>query len=325
MEPADARFPAVALGDGHYESYYLKAADPAGRRGLWLRYTVHKRLGEQAVGSLWATLFDEDGPHAAKVTLEPDQLGSQGGDYVQIGESRIGPDGAAGVVPDLAAWELSFMGDAPPFEYLPRPWMYTAKLPRTKALSLRPAIHVSGTATFGDRTVELRDWPGMIGHNWGSEHAERWIWMHGTAFEQEPDAWFDVTLGRLKLGPWTTPWVANGCLCLGGVRHRLGGIERTRATKVDETAERATFTLPGRGIEIRGEVSAPHRDVVGWIYSDPTGPQHHTAHSSIADMTLTILRPNRDTLTLTARGGATYELGMREHDHGIPIQPFGDP
>jgi hypothetical protein len=27
---------------------------------------------------------------------------------------------------------------------------------------------------------------------------------------------------------------------------------------------------------------------------------------------------------LNVRGAAAYELGMRERDHGIPIQPFGD-
>jgi hypothetical protein len=42
-------------------------------------------------------------------------------------------------------------------------------------------------------------------------------------------------------------------------------------------------------------------------------------------MTLTVARRDRPPLTLTVAGGATYELGMREHDHGIPIQPFGDP
>ena len=325
MDPADARFPAVDLAAGHYESFYLKAADPAGRRALWLRYTVHKRPGERPVGSLWATLFDEEGPHAAKVSLSADQLGSGGADHVRIGESRIGADGATGTVAGLASWELTFTGDAPPFAYLPRPWMYTAKLPRTKALSLRPAIWASGTVTVGERTVELRDWPGMIGHNWGAEHAERWIWMHGTSFEEQPEAWFDVTLGRLKLGPWTTPWVGNGCLTIGGVRHRLGGIERTRTTNVAELPERASFTLPGKDITVHGVVGAPRADVVGWIYSDPAGPQHHTAHSSVADLTLTVERAGRDPLTLTARGGATYEIGMREHDHGIPIQPFGDP
>jgi hypothetical protein len=95
--------------------------------------------------------------------------------------------------------------------------------------------------------------------------------------------------------------------------------------KVDEQPERATFTLPGDGLVVRGEVSAPRADVVGWVYSDPVGPQHHTAHCAVADMTLTVLRRDRPPLTLEVRGGATYELGMREHDHGIPIQPFGDP
>ena len=30
-------------------------------------------------------------------------------------------------------------------------------------------------------------------------------------------------------------------------------------------------------------------------------------------------------MTLTTDGGAVYELGMRERDHGIALQPFPDP
>ena len=325
MEPADARYPAVGPSAGHYESFYLKAGDAASRRALWLRYTVHKSPGAVPIGSLWATLFDEEGPHAAKLTPGPELLGTGGADWVRIGDGRIGADGCTGSIPELASWELTFEGSEPPFTYLPSDWMYTAKLPRTKALSLLPAVRVSGTVTVRGRTVALDAWPGMIGHNWGAEHAERWIWMHGTAFAEAPDAWLDVTIGRLKLGPWTTPWVANGCLSLDGVRHRLGGLGKTRGVQVSEQPERASFTLPGDGIVVRGEVSAPRRDVVGWVYSDPDGPQHNTAHCAIADMTLTVEQDGRPTRTLAVSGGATYELGMRETDHGIPIEPFTDP
>jgi hypothetical protein len=326
MDFAQARYPGVAREAGHYESFYLKAGDAASRRALWLRYTVHKAPEAGAVGSLWATLFDDGGPYAAKLALPPEQLSSGGGDWLGVGEARIGAEGARGAMPELgAAWELRFDGGEAPFPYLPRDWMYTAKLPRTKALSLRPAVRVSGEVTVGGRTVALDGWPGMIGHNWGAEHAERWIWLHGTAFAEQPEAWIDATIGRLKLGRWTTPWVANGCLSLDGVRHRLGGLGRTRATHVQETPNHLLFTLPGEGIVVRGEIAARREDVVGWVYSDPTGPQHHTAHCAISDMTLTLARPGQPPRTLTVQGGATYELGMRERDHGIPIQPFPDP
>jgi hypothetical protein len=328
MQPSDARFPAVDPAAGHYESFYLKAADAATRRGLWIRYTVHKRPRAAPVGSLWATLFDAGGPYAAKVTLPPGELrAGTREDYLRIGESRIGAGGARGAVDDLASWELAFTGGEPPFPYLPRPWMYTAPLPRTKALSLLPGIRVSGEAMVGGHAVRLDGWPAMVGHNWGSEHAERWIWLHGAAFAERPDAWLDATIGRIKLGRWTTPWVGNGCLSLDGARRRLGGIGRTRATRVEETPERCGFVLPGEGISVRGEISAPRADIVGWIYSDPAGAggTHDTAHCAIADLTLTVLRRGQPPLTLTVAGGATYELGMRERDHGIPIQPFPDP
>lgn len=325
MRAEDARYPAVAAAAGHYESFYLKVGDAASRRALWLRYTVHKRPGGQPLGSLWATLFDEQGPHAAKLTLPPERLRAGGGDWLRIGEARIGADGCAGAIPELAAWELRFEGGEPPFPYLPRDWMYRARLPRTKALSLRPAIRARGTVTVRGRTLQLDGWPGMVGHNWGAEHAERWIWLHGTAFAEQPDAWIDATIGRIRIGRWTTPWVANGCLSLDGVRHRLGGIGKLRAVRVDERPERASFTLPGDDVVVRGEVSAPREDVVGWVYSDPAGPQHHTAHCAVADMTLTVERPGQPSRALRVAGGATYELGMRERDHGVAIQPFGDP
>ena len=179
--------------------------------------------------------------------------------------------------------------------------------------------------TVRGRTLTLDRWPGMVGHNWGAEHAERWIWLHGTGFEEQPEAWIDAILGRVRIGRWTTPWIANGCLALDGRRHRLGGIDRARATSVDERPERAELWLPGEDLALRVTVSAAPRDVVGWIYSDPAGPAHNTAHCAIADMRIRIARRRLPPLELTVSGGATYELGMREQDHGVPLQPFGDP
>jgi hypothetical protein len=206
--------------------------------------------------------------------------------------------------------------------------MYKAPIPRTKLVSPYPAARFSGSVRFGDRTVELDGWPGMVGHNWGAQHAERWIWMHGSNFDEHgADTWLDMAIGRIKVGRWTTPWIANGVLSLAGERHRIGGIERARATRIDERPDGATFTLPGADMTIEGEVGAPRERFVGWVYADPDGSEHNTVNCSIAQMRLTLHRtasPAERALELATAHGGAYELGMRERDHGMAIQPFPD-
>jgi hypothetical protein len=164
----------------------------------------------------------------------------------------------------------------------------------------------------------------MIGHNWGGEHAERWTWIHGADFEGRPDARFDWAAGRIKIGPWTTPWVGNGFLVLDGERHRLGGLDKVRSTAIEDSPTACGFEMTGDGIEVRGRVSADAKHVVGWVYADPDGGEHNTLNSSIADLELTVEREGREPEELRVSGGAAYEIGMRETDHGIPIQPYAD-
>ena len=322
-----ARFPDVGHAAGHYESFYLKASHPERPVSLWIRYTVHKRPSVPATGSLWFTLFERGagGPRAVKETLGGP--GSGPDHYIAIGDSRFEPGrvvGRASGEGRKASWELTFTGPGEPFLHLPRDFMYRARLPKTKLLSPYPDARFSGHAEIDGHAVELDGWRGMVGHNWGAQHAERWIWMHGADFAEDADAWFDGALGRIKLGPVTTPWIGNGVLFLDGERHRLGGIERTRATKVDEQPDRCRFELPGGGISVVGEVGAPREDCVGWVYADPDGSEHNTVNCSAADMTLTVERPGHDARVLRAEAAAAYELGMRETDHGVPLQPFGD-
>jgi hypothetical protein len=316
--PTEARFPGVPASAGHYESFYLKACHPEEPLGVWIRYTVHKRPGAEPKGSVWFTLFDAgaDGPRAQKVTLSGPQAG--GGEWIRVGEAALRPGGAAGAL-DGISWELHFEGGEPPLFHLPRDWMYGAALPRTKLLSPVPAARFDGSLSVDGRTVAVEGWPGMIGHNWGAQHAERWIWLHG---ESASGDWLDAAIGKVKLGPLTTPWIGNGAISLGGARHALGG--PGRRIRVSETPERCDFVLPGAGLRVRGTVSAARKDVVGWVYADPDGSEHHTTNCSIADLRLSVERTEAAQTELVVSGGAAYELGMRERDHAIPIQPFPD-
>ena len=231
--------------------------------------------------------------------------------------------GAVGTDALAASWDLAFSGDdARPCKYLPADWLYEAPVPRTKFVAPYPNASFDGRLEVDGETIDVAGWPGMIGHNWGSEHAERWVWLEGTGFPDSPGTYFDAGAARVKLGSWTSPWIPSGMLVLDGVAHRLGGLGQIRSTSIRETPTACEFTLPGKDIVVRGRVSAPEKDFVGWIYADPKGPEHNTVNCSVADLELTIERPGVAPRQLSLPAGAAYELGMRETDHGIPVQPY---
>jgi len=322
---SSGRFGALSTKAGHYESFYLKVADPLSPRGAWIRYTVLKRPDRLPSGSLWCTLWTGSGPpRARKTTLQSRELLAGPGELVSIGASRLTPTRAAGSI-DGASWDLEFGGAGVPFPYLPRGWMYRARVPRTKAVSLEPHVAFRGRVTVGEETIEVDGWPGMAGHNWGTEHAERWVWLHGARFVEAPDTWFDATIGRIKLGAVIVPWIANGGLWLDGRMYRLGGPIALRSTSVDPQPTGCHFTLPGRDIVIDGEVSAPDDATVGWRYSDPTGGEHFVCNCSVASMALTVRAHDQKRRVLHLPAGAAYEYGAREPPQAVAIQPFTDP
>jgi hypothetical protein len=312
VDPTAARFPDVRAKAGHYESFYLKLCHPSEPLGAWIRYTVHKRPGAAPTGSLWFTLFGPDGPVAAKLTVAGPESGE--GDWLRVGSARIGADGAVGSIEDRR-WDISIESAEEPLFHLPAGWMYRAPLPRTKVLSAAPAARFAGWIAVGKQEYELDGWRGMAGHNWGAQHAERWIWLHGITEEGD---WLDAALGRVKLGRFTTPWIGNGALSIAGDRYPL------RRARVNEFPTNCTFTLSGRGIEVRGTVEAPRERFAGWVYADPDGSEHHSLNCSIADMRLSVSRGGGAASELVVAGGAAYELGLRERDHGIAVQPFPD-
>jgi hypothetical protein len=325
-----ARFGEVDPGSGHYESFYIKASRPEGGLGVWIRHTVHKQPGSEPRGSIWLTLFDAaaDSPVATKITVPASELDVPAGAYIKVDDATFAPGKATGSIATEAleaSWDLTFEDSGEAFHHLPYGFLYRAPLPRTKLLSLYPEARWSGRLTVDGREIELDRWPGMVGHNWGAEHAERWVWIQGAGFEEAGGGgWFDLAAGRIKIGPWTTPWVANAMLSIDGERHRLGGLDRIRSTKVHESPTNCDFALAGKRISVRGRVSSERRNFVAWVYADPVGPEHNTVNCSIADLELTVQREGTPPRKLTVPAGAAYELGMRETDHGIPLQPYPD-
>jgi hypothetical protein len=325
-----ARFPEVPEKAGHYESFYLKLTQPGGGRSTWIRHTVHKRPGERPTCALWFVLFDADaaGPRATKRQFGAEELSADPEKYIRVADAALTDGRARGRIqtPALdAGWDLAFSDDHEPFHHLPRDFLYRAPLPKTKFLSPYPDAVFNGQIELDGERIEVEGWRGMMGHNWGAEHAERWVWVQGSGFEgRSAEDYFDMAVGRIKVGGATTPWVGNAMLMLDGVPHRLGGFGHIPSTQVSEEPTAASFELKGSGVALSGRVSAPAKDFVAWIYADPVGPEHNTLNCSISDLELRVERDGRPAETLTVSRSAAYEFGTRDSDHGIPLQPYPD-
>ncbi len=317
------RFPKLDRGGG-YESYYARAVDPESGRAVWLRHTVHAAGGgEPPVGSIWLTLFGAgDGVRATKEST-PDIAPSPAGDWIRIGGSSFGPNGVEGEI-DGARWSLRWESGERELHHLPSPILYRTPLPKTKPVSPLPAARIGGEVEIGDTRFELHSWPGMVGHNWGRQHAERWIWLHGVAFEEHQGAWLDLVLGRVLVGTRVLPWIASGVLSLGEHRYRIGGL--ARRPQVDASPAALSLVCGGSGstsLALRAE--SPIQQTVVWRYADPDGSEHHVANCSAAALEVQFRGRHGDEVMLTTRFGGAYELGMRETSHGLAVQPFSDP
>jgi hypothetical protein len=326
----EARFPEIPEKAGHYESFYLKLNRPAGGLGVWIRHTVHKRPGEQPTCALWFVLFDAEaaGPRATKRQFGADELSADPDTYIRVADASLTDGGANGRIetPALdASWDLTFSDEHEPFHHLPRDFLYHAPLPKTKFLSPYPDAVFDGQIELDGETIEIEGWRGMVGHNWGAEHAERWVWVQGSGFEgRSPNDYFDMAVGRIKVGGATTPWVGNAMLMLDGKSHRLGGFGHIPSTQVSEEPTGASFELKGKGVTLGGNVRAPAKDFVAWVYADPVGPEHNTLNCSISDLELHVSLDGGTAEILSVPGEAAYEFGTRDKDHGIPVQPYPD-
>ena len=281
-----ARFADFAPRRGGYESFYVKASAPDRSEAVWIRYTVHQRAARSPRGSMWFTWFDPaaDGPAGVEGHGRHRRPRSTADDVLHIGEGVFGPGVLRGAAPSDgldASWELSYEGAAEPLWHLPREWMYTAPLPKTKLLSPVPRAHVSGTVRLGDQTSSSttgRPWSATTG---GPSTPSAWIWLHGALFDGHGgNTWLDVALGRIKVGPVTTPWIANGALsprrpASPDRRHRQGprhqGRRDARGLRVHAAGCRRDRQGPGvgaapgpRGLGVRrpGRLRARHRELL---------------------------------------------------------------
>ena len=302
------------MGAGGYESWFVSARDPASPRALWIRHTRHRpRHGRESV-ALWCTVVDRDGDRPPVVVKEvfpafpPDVVA---GPQRFQGQAALGDQGAR--------WDLTIICEQPALRPLRPQVLYQAPLPRTKLEATVPDGDVTGTLEVDGHAVTVSGWRGTVGHNWGSEHADSWVWLHAAGFGAAPEAWLELVLARIRVGPARSPWTAMGALSIAGERIVLGGLGRR--TRVDARPGRLSAEVPGPRARLQLSVTTDDGDPVTVLYADPRGGTRTVRHAARAAVDLTLRRRGQRELTLTGGRGA-YEFGTSDNMPGIVPQPL---
>jgi hypothetical protein len=298
VDVAAPRFPGVPEARGHYESYYVIAHDPAGGRAVWVRHTVLKRPGAAARGTLWLTAFTA-GRGAVQARETVDEALGAGPPWMATGAAgHAGPGGVRATLAD-ASWDLTLRDGAQALPYLPAERLYDAAVPRTKGVALHPRVLVDGAVQAGGERWELSGWEGVLGHNWGAEHAEHWVYLHAALPGGD---WVDLALARTRLGPVLAPWLGGGAVCLDGERHVLDGLPRRPKVAVSANAVSVGARCGGSPLDLRAW--ADDAETARWDYASPSGASRAVTNCSIASMELTL-----GDRAVRVDGPAALELG----------------
>ena len=302
------------VGAGGYESWFVSARDPVSPRALWIRHTRHRPVQGPESVALWCAVFDRglgQRPGMIKQVFADFPAGTAAGQGRFRGQATMGEQ--------VARWDLAVTGEEPPLRPLRPAALYRAPLPRTKLMAVVPDGQVTGLLEVGDRGVSVSGWRGTVGHNWGSEHADSWVWLHGEGFGGAPEAWLDLVLARIRVGPARSPWTAMGALRLGGERIALGGLGRR--VSVEARPGQLTALIPLPGGRLRLSVAGSDDVMVAVPYADPRGGTRTVSHVGLARAELTLDRSGgREASLSTAR--AAYEYGSRQAVPGITPQPL---
>lgn len=200
----------AAKRDGLYESMYLKANSPDGRRGLWVKHNLLRPRFGAAIAETWLILFERDAAPIVAKQEHPWTLGRYDAEAVrfEVPGVTLAPELAEGRLADLR-WRLALSGGGAPLFHLPHAWLYRVPFPKKKLLTPAPRLRFDGEIEVGARRWAVDGWVGLRGHNWGTEHAHAYAYGNCQVWDDgAEDRVVDGFSASVKLGGRPSPWLS---------------------------------------------------------------------------------------------------------------------
>lgn len=298
---------------GHVESYFFRANDPRAPRALWVKATILAPLVGPPVAEAWFIWFDATAPGAQTLAKR---------ETVPFSAARFDQDGiAVGPLEISLGAQLSLRGSiehqgrrlrlglraeraagraSRPLSLYPLAGLETGPFPRSKLLTPEPQLVVSGQLEIDGATHELTDWTGMLGHNWGQEHAAEYAWGQCLfpAERDQPSAMVEGFTGKVKVLGRSTPWISALVVRRGEEELRFDRLIDLWRQRAELSADAWQLALVGPGGEAHLAMSARDRPIVCLGYHNPDGHLSYCLNTKLAEVRLAV-QPRR---------GAAFEL-----------------
>lgn len=323
---------------GHYESWFQRANHPTRPEAFWIRYTLFapKAADRAAVGELWAIHFRRDASGKTRIVAVREEHPIDGCTFaprgldVRVGGARLARSAAGhGALAGAAThgdhrigWDLAYEGRDPTLFLLPER-LYGAPFPKAKALVGTPHAIFRGTLEVDGETVDVDGWRGSQNHNWGSKHTDEYAWGQVAGFDDEPDAFLELSTARVHLGTMKTPWLTPLVLRLGTREIALNGL--LRAARNDGHYEqgpggplRWEFHARDGLASVQGFVEAPRESFVALPYGNPPGGIKTCLNCKLARCEVRV-RDRSGERVLRTESRAAFEILTERTDHGIPL------
>ncbi len=295
---------------GIYESHYLKANSPDGERGLWIKHTLMRPLEAAAVAELWFVWFERGRPpRVVRSDVPWERLGFGDGPRLDAGPVSLSSTRAQGELAGIR-WDLALSGAAPPILTYPWSIFYKGPFPNKKTLTPAPNLRFNGAVQLDGRRLEIGEWIGLRGHNWGTEHAYSYGFGTCNLWDDGVERSIDGASARIRLAGRPSPLLTVLCV---------------RAPEGDRDLNRPWQWLRhGRVEPMSWQVRRPHthlvmrtvpEHMVGLRYNQPAGGEQYCYNTKFAQVSLRL-----GSAQLSSRCGE-LETFFPEPLPDIPLHP----
>lgn len=308
---------------GHYESWFVRGNAPGRPLAFWIRYTIFSPRGrpDEAVGELWAIVFDGTRVRAAKQVVAIDRCSFAADALdVRIGDATLVPGSVIGAAIGDAhriAWSLAWQGDDPPLRLLPLS-LYAGGFPKAKSVVPAPLVRFTGTVTVDDERIAVDGWLGSQNHNWGVRHTDRYAWAQVAGFDEREDVLLECISAKLKLGPLWTPWLTMAVLRVGDREHAFNSLARAPFGGAHVEGLRWRFDTGNGRERLRVQIDAPREAFVGLRYANPPGGAKTCLNCKLARAQVELDDGSGTTLRLGTANRGAFEL-LGDDAQGIAV------